>query len=135
MVADRDDRVADDGIARGAGGRGAYRAGLRARDFTDWRDALRELYDELEGARELTTFEESIAITVTGDGLGHSVARCEARDGLDGRCRLRFELAFDQSDLPAVLVDSTSSCAPSGSDAVTTRGRGTCSRSCPGGSG
>ena len=43
-------------------------------------------------------------MTIEGDGRGHFVARCEARDQPGTGNTLRFELRFDQTELPPVLA-------------------------------
>jgi hypothetical protein len=42
---------------------------------------------------------------VTGDGRGHFTARCELRDQPGIGNKLIIELAFDQTDVPAMLRD------------------------------
>ncbi len=75
---------------------GAYDATLRADDFFRFRDALRPLYESLEGRATFETLEHQLRIVVDGDGKGHFHATCEARDDASFGNRLVF-----RSDGPA----------------------------------
>jgi hypothetical protein len=85
--------------------RGSYEAMLRTGEFVQFRDDLKVLHDKLKGAATFQTMEHWLAIQVEGDGRGHFTAKCEARDQPGMGNRLLFDLAFDQTELPALLRD------------------------------
>jgi len=92
-----------------AGGfKGHYRAQLRSEEFADFRAALYLLYTSLgtdapvhEAAFQ--TMEEQLSISVKGDRQGHFSAHCVAVDRAGTGNRLECELAFDQTQLPAMV--------------------------------
>lgn len=87
------------------GFRGSYEAMLRTEEFARFRDDLQVLKDKLKGAAAFETMEHWLAINVEGDSRGYFTANCEARDQPGMGNQLTFELAFDQTDLPALLRD------------------------------
>jgi hypothetical protein len=48
--------------------------------------------------------EDWLSIVIDGDGRGHFVAQCTARDQPATGNTLRFGLTFDQTQLPATLA-------------------------------
>lgn len=72
-------------------------------DFVDFRDGLRRCYEDLAGACAFGTLEGWLAIDITGDGRGHFDAVCTLRDDPMLSTLLKFELAFDQTELPTML--------------------------------
>jgi len=85
--------------------RGSYEAVLRTDEFARFRDDLQVLHNSLKGGATFETMERWLAIHIEGDGRGHFTAKCEARDQPGMGNQLTFELAFDQTELPAVLRD------------------------------
>lgn len=84
--------------------RGEYEALLRTDEIARLRSGLAELHTELKGAASFESMEEWLRMTVDGDGRGHFVAKCEARDQAGTGNMLRFELRFDQTELPPILA-------------------------------
>lgn len=84
--------------------RGEYEAQLRTDELAQLRSGLVRLHAELSGNASLESMEEWLRITIEGDGRGHFIARCEARDQPGIGNMLRFELRFDQTELPPVLA-------------------------------
>lgn len=89
-------------IAAGAF-RGSFEANLRAEDFVLFRDALRPLYERLDGGATFDTMEGWLSIAVRGDGKGDFHAACEAVDRPGLGNRLTFAIDFDQTELPAMI--------------------------------
>src|SRR5687767_2039504 len=58
--------------------RGRYSAYLRAEELKDFRDALTRLYSFDSKEAKFETMEEQLSIRITGNGLGHFTAECEA---------------------------------------------------------
>jgi hypothetical protein len=48
--------------------------------------------------------EEWLRVDIQGDGRGHFLAQCEASDQPGVGNTLRFELTFDQTELPPMLA-------------------------------
>ena len=48
--------------------------------------------------------EEQLSIVIRGDAQGHFLAECAAVDAMGVGNRLEFEIAFDQTCLPAILA-------------------------------
>jgi hypothetical protein len=80
--------------------RGEYEALLRTDEIARLRSGIAQLHAELKGTANFESMEEWLRMTVDGDGRGHFVARCEARDQPGTGNTLRFELRFDQTELP-----------------------------------
>ena len=51
----------------------------------------------------MKTLEGQLSINITGDGLGHFTADCEALDQAGTGNRLTFTRYFDQTEIPAIL--------------------------------
>lgn len=68
------------------------------------RSGIAQLHAELKGTASFESVEEWLKMTVDGDGRRHFVAKCEARDQPGTGNTLRFELRFDQTELPLVLA-------------------------------
>ena len=83
--------------------RGRYGAYLRAEELKDFRDALARLYSFDSKEAKFETMEGQLIIRVTGNGLGHFVAECEALDQAGICNRLIFSLEFDQTEIPEML--------------------------------
>ena len=83
--------------------RGRYGAYLRAEELKDFRDALARLYSFDSKEAKFETMEGQLIIRVTGNGLGHFVAECEALDQAGIGNRLIFSLEFDQTEIPEML--------------------------------
>lgn len=83
--------------------RGAFEAALRTDEFTRFRDGLAALHRSLTGTARLSTMENWITLDVKGDGLGHFWADCRVRDEPSFGPVLRFDLHFDQTEIPAML--------------------------------
>jgi hypothetical protein len=84
--------------------RGEYEALLRTTEFASFRGGLARLQADLKGEAAFESMEEWLQMNVTGDGRGHFVAKCEARDEPGTGNLLRFELHFDQTELPLVIA-------------------------------
>jgi hypothetical protein len=67
--------------------------------------------------------EHWLRIQVAGDGRGHFRAQREARDPPGIGNTLRFEISFDQTELPTTLaaLDKVLAGSPSGETAMTER--------------
>ena len=96
-------------ISLQAGGfTGSYGASLRCDEFLHFFNSLTTVYTSLgtpvpTRVAEFSAMEEQLQIVVRGDALGHFTAECVALDNLGVGNRLEFELAFDQTDIPAIL--------------------------------
>jgi hypothetical protein len=88
---------------RVGGFRGHFRASLRAEEFQRFKDQFAELYQDLKGSAEFSSLEDWLTVRVKGDGLGHFEAKCQAMDEAGTGNRLEFRLAFDQTDIPAMV--------------------------------
>lgn len=86
------------------GFRGEYEALLRTTELASFREGLTRLHADLRGTAAFESLEEWLRIHVEGDGRGHLVAKCEARDQPGTGNTLRFELRFDQTEVPPVLA-------------------------------
>jgi hypothetical protein len=84
--------------------RAEYEALLRVDEFASFRAQLGTLHTKLNGAATFDTMEHWLRIDVEADGRGHFLAQCEARDEAGVGNTLRFELAFDQTELPPTLA-------------------------------
>jgi hypothetical protein len=84
--------------------RGEYEALLRTDELTSFRDQLATLHTALNGSATFETMEHWLRVDVQGDGRGHFLAKCEARDQPGVGNTLRFELTFDQTELPPMLT-------------------------------
>lgn len=85
--------------------RGSYEALFRTDEFEQLRDQLRPFYDKLKGTATFDSMDQYLSIEITSDGIGHFTARCEARQDASSGDLLVFHLAFDQTELPAILGD------------------------------
>ena len=88
---------------------GGYRASLRSDEFAHFLSGLRLIYTSLgteipSYVAEFAAMEDQLSIVVRGDGLGNFVAHCIAIDELGTGNRLEFDLAFDQTYIPAILT-------------------------------
>lgn len=81
---------------------GSFSASLRTDEFERFRDGLKTAYETLRLGATFETMEEWLTIEAKGDGLGHFSADCQAIAGPD-RVKLRFELNFDQTEIPEML--------------------------------
>ncbi|HEU4579666.1 MAG TPA: hypothetical protein VFS67_15515 [Polyangiaceae bacterium] len=84
--------------------RGEYEAQLRTDEIAHLRSGLVHLHAELSGNASFESMEEWLKMSIEGDGRGHFVAKCEARDQPGTGNTLRFELRFDQTELPPVIA-------------------------------
>lgn len=84
--------------------RGEYEAMLRTDEIAHLHSGLARLHAELAGTASFESMEEWLKMAIEGDGRGHFVARCEARDEPGTGHTLRFTLHFDQTELPPVLA-------------------------------
>jgi len=84
--------------------RGEYQAMVRADELAQLREGLANLHAVLQGTATLESREGVLAMRVEGDGHGHFVADCTARDQPGIGNTLQFALRFDQTDLPPVLA-------------------------------
>ena len=66
-----------------------------------FRDDLARLYDALSGDARLFGSEGS-SLAVSGDGLGGVTVNVEVSGGYDPTIRLTYEIAIDQTYLPAI---------------------------------
>jgi hypothetical protein len=65
--------------------------------------------------------EHWLRVNIQGDGRGHFLGKCEARDQPGTGNTLRFELTFDQTELPPILIALDESFEPSRSKATRDR--------------
>jgi len=86
-----------------------YGAYLRVEELKDFRDAVARLYSFDSKEAKFQTMEEQLHINITGNGLGHFTAECEALDQAGIGNRLVFSLEFDQTEIPEILkgLDAT----------------------------
>ena len=89
---------------RVGGFRAEYEALLRTDEIAHLRNGIAQLHVDLKGTASFQSMEEWLKMTVDGDGRGHFVAACEARDKPGAGNMLRFGLRFDQTELPPVLA-------------------------------
>jgi len=83
--------------------RGRYGAYLRIEELKDFRDAVARLYSFDSKEAKFETMEEQLSVSITGNGLGHFTAECEALDQAGIGNRLIFSLEFDQTEIPEML--------------------------------
>jgi hypothetical protein len=83
---------------------GSYDASLWIRDFERLQSDLSNLYRDLGGYLQFRPVERQIAFTVQGDGLGHFLLRGEAVFDHELGPWVRFELNFDQTEMPEILA-------------------------------
>lgn len=89
--------------ARAGAFQGEYQALLRAEEFASFHEQLAPLHTVLKGTARFESLERWLEVDVEGDGLGHFVARCLARDEAGIGNTLSFELTFDQTELRPLL--------------------------------
>ncbi len=89
--------------ATAGGFRAEYTACLRAEELAGFRRDLERLHRELEGRGGFKSMEDWVTVEVVGDGRGHYRGRCRLRDRAGDGNTLLFEIAFDQTDVPAML--------------------------------
>jgi len=82
---------------------GQVKAALRSEDFRRFHRDLACLYEELRGEATFETLEGWLQLKVVGDGLGHFAMDGEVTDYPGTGNRLRFELSFDQTEVPPML--------------------------------
>lgn len=82
---------------------GKYTACLRTDEFKAFRVALENLYRTAKSDSSFTSMEEWIEVQVIGDGLGHFEAQCTLRDAAGIGNTSRFNLDFDQTEIPVML--------------------------------
>jgi hypothetical protein len=82
---------------------GSFVASLRADEFSRFHTELKLLRDNQVGTAAFSSMEDWLSIEVTCDSLGHFRAKCEAGDDAGGGNVLKFELAFDQTELLSIL--------------------------------
>lgn len=68
------------------------------------RSARVRFHAALHGAATFETMKHWLRVDIQGDGRGHFLAQCEACDKAGVGNSLRFELSFDQTELPPVLA-------------------------------
>lgn len=83
--------------------RGEYAAALRTDEIAELRSGLVRLNAELSGTATFASCEQWLQVRIEGDGRGHFLATCEARDAPGRGCTLHFVLAFDQTELPPLI--------------------------------
>jgi len=120
--------------------RGEYEALLRTDELASFRDQLATLHAALNGSATFETMEHWLRVDIQGDGRGHFLAHCEARDqpGLAtlfasssastrpncDRCSLRWTKSFEPSLSKAARDQKTRSpeALPRGSSFAPTQG-------------
>ena len=85
------------------GFRARFIASLRTEEFATFRQQLEPLFESLSGKATFSSMEDWLVIEVSGDGLGHFRADCEARDEAGIGNSLKFTLSFDQTELSSIL--------------------------------
>ena len=83
---------------------GEYEALLRTDELDRFRAGLARLHAELHGTATFESMEEWLTLVIEGDGRGHFRAKCVARDEAGIGNELRFELNFDQTEIPPMLA-------------------------------
>lgn len=83
--------------------RGRYGAYLRVEELKDFRDAIARLHSFDSNEAKFETMEEQLRINITGNGLGHFRAECEALDQAGIGNRLIFSVELDQTEIPEIL--------------------------------
>jgi hypothetical protein len=84
---------------------GQFDAAFLTSDFVAFRDELLSLHASLQGKAVFSTMEDQLSLALTGNGLGGIEVKGVAIDAPGVGNQLEFELALDQSYLPAVLGD------------------------------
>ncbi len=79
---------------------GKFNANLMTIDFENFKQNLTQLYDKLDETVIFNSLEDFVEIKISGDGVGHLEARCELMDNSDPRNILRFNIYFDQTQIP-----------------------------------
>lgn len=78
---------------------------LRSEELDGLKAQMIGLYRNLEGQASLETREGWLNIQIEGDGIGHFVANCEAKDRVSDGNILTFSLQFDQTDIHEIVRD------------------------------
>ena len=74
-------------------------------DFERFKSELKHIYENLNGKAEFKTLESKVEICVKGDGFGHLNAVCKLTDKVGVGNELKFELDFDQTQIPKMLTE------------------------------
>ena len=80
-----------------------YPGALRVDEFESFHQELASIYEILKGKAGFWSMEEWLSIDVKGDGRGHFNARCEATDEPGIGNKLKFQLTFDQTEIPGII--------------------------------
>lgn len=87
-----------------AGGfRGTFAASLRAEEFLSFRDELLLLNANQSSHARFSSLEEWLTIEIERTGPGNYVAHCAAIDGQENGSELKFQIQFNQTEMPAIL--------------------------------
>jgi hypothetical protein len=84
--------------------RGFLEAGVRVQEIESLRIKLRDMYKRLGGEWHQEFLEPWLDLRFKGDGLGHFVMICVADDQPGTGNELRFNVAFDQTEIPEMLA-------------------------------
>lgn len=91
-----------------AGGfRGKVDASILTAELVDFLTQLHSLKETLRASAVLSTVEEQLELTLTGDGKGHITLSGNVLDQLGSGNRLVLEFSFDQSQLNASIRELT----------------------------
>ena len=83
--------------------KGDFPAAFLTSDFAEFRGRLLKLSQSLEGVASFSTLEDQLSLELTGNGQGGILLKGVAIDAPGPGSRLEFDLALDQSHLPAAL--------------------------------
>lgn len=88
-----------------AGGfRGTIKASLRAEEFQSFRNELALLNSSAATTRaEFSSIEEWLNVRIEREGIGNYIARCAAIDQPNTGNELKFSVAFNHTEMPAIL--------------------------------
>lgn len=82
---------------------GLFDATLLVSDFASFCQEVRQLYDDLKSPAVFNTLEGQLALTLSGDGIGHISVDGEVLDQTGYGNRLQFHFEIDQTYLPPII--------------------------------
>jgi len=82
---------------------GKFKANLMTTDFEIFKRELKIVYKNLDRAATFEGIESQVTINIKGDGIGHLNAKCWLMDFAGTGNELKFEIDFDQTQIPELI--------------------------------
>ena len=83
---------------------GQFKADFMTVAFEQFKNGLEILYKNLSGTAEFKTRERQVDINISGNGIGQLFAICKVMDSVGTGNELEFDLNFDQTEIPKILL-------------------------------